>query len=40
VSADRIKLAERYELMGEIYKVAIPLYEMDRNFQVRMCLVI
>ena len=34
VSADRIKMSERYELMGEIYKIAIPLYELERNFPV------
>ena len=33
-SADRIRMSERYELMGEIYKIAIPLYEMERNFQL------
>ncbi|XP_066933536.1 dedicator of cytokinesis protein 11-like isoform X1 [Clytia hemisphaerica] len=32
VSADRIRMSERYELMGEIYKIAIPLYELERNF--------
>lgn len=35
ISVDRIKLSERYEMMGEVYRIAIPLYEMTRNFQVR-----
>ena len=34
VSASHIKQSERYELMGELYKIAIPLYELERNFPV------
>ncbi|XP_047129888.1 dedicator of cytokinesis protein 9 isoform X1 [Hydra vulgaris] len=33
VSVERLKLAERYEIVGEVYKLAIPLYEEERNYQ-------
>eukprot|EP00794_Sanderia_malayensis_P010919 gene10919-12079_t len=29
---ERLKRAERYEVMGTVYKIAIPLYEEDRDF--------
>ncbi|CAB4023626.1 dedicator of cytokinesis 9-like, partial [Paramuricea clavata] len=31
-SADLLAQAERYEVTGEIYKLVIPVYEQDRNF--------
>ena len=33
-SADLLAQAERYEVTGEIYKLVIPVYEQDRNFNV------
>ena len=33
-SADLLSQAERYEVTGEIYKLVIPVYEQDRNFNV------
>ena len=29
-----LKRAERYEVIGAVYKIAIPLYEEDREFSV------
>ena len=34
---ERLKRAERYEVMGAVYKIAIPLYEEDREFSVVLC---
>ncbi|XP_048588509.1 dedicator of cytokinesis protein 9 isoform X4 [Nematostella vectensis] len=31
-SAQFLDRAERYEVMGEVYKLAIPIYEQERNF--------
>lgn len=33
VSISGLKIAERYEVMGDVYKLAIPLYEQDRNYR-------
>ena len=35
-SAKYLEMAERYEVMGEVYKIVIPLYEQERDF--RVCL--
>lgn len=32
--ADYIKKAERYELLGELYKLIIPMYEKKRNYEL------
>lgn len=34
-SADLLAQAERYEVTGEIYKLVIPVYEQERDFNVR-----
>ena len=31
---ERLRRAERYEVMGTVYKLAVPLYEEDRDFSV------
>ena len=33
-SAKFLERAERYEVMGEVYKLAIPIYEQERDFLV------
>ena len=33
---ERLKRAERYEVMGTVYKLAVPLYEEDRDFSVSL----
>ena len=35
-SADLLAQAERYEVTGEIYKLVIPVYEQERDFNVRL----
>lgn len=32
-----LERAERYEVMGEVFKLAIPIYEQQRDFRVRHC---
>lgn len=34
--ADGLWKAERYELISDIYKLIIPIYEQRRDFEVRM----
>lgn len=34
--ADGLWKAERYELISDIYKLIIPVYEQRRDFEVRM----
>ena len=34
MSIDQLKTAARYEVIGDVSKLMIPLYEQDRNFQV------
>lgn len=29
-----LERAERYEVMGEVFKLAIPIYEQERDFRV------
>lgn len=36
--ADGLWKAERYELIADIYKLIIPIYEKRRDFEVRACL--
>lgn len=36
--ADGLWKAERYELISDIYKLIIPIYEQRRDFEVRMFL--
>lgn len=38
--ADRLWKAERYELISDIYKLIIPIYEQRRDFEVRMSFVL
>ena len=33
--AKNLERAERYEVMGEVFKLAIPIYEQERDFRVR-----
>ena len=33
--AKYLERAERYEVMGEVFKLAIPIYEQERDFRVR-----
>lgn len=33
-----LERAERYEVMGEVFKLAIPIYEQERDFLVSECL--
>ena len=33
--AKYLERAERYEVMGEMFKLAIPIYEQERDFRVR-----
>ncbi len=35
--AEILEKAERYELLGELYRLIIPIYERRRAFVVRMC---
>ena len=37
---ERLKSAERYEVMGIVYKIAIPLHEEERDFSVIMLVLI
>lgn len=37
--ADGLWKAERYELISDIYKLIIPIYEKRRDFEVRGCLI-
>lgn len=37
--ADGLWKAERYELISDIYKLIIPIYEQRRGFEVRMSFV-
>lgn len=37
--ADRLWKAERYELISDIYKLIIPIYEQRRDFEVPMSFV-
>ena len=32
--AKYLERAERYEVMGEVFKLAIPIYEQERDFRV------
>ena len=32
--AKYLERAERYEVMGEVFKLAIPIYEQERDFKV------
>lgn len=34
MSIDQLKTAVRYEVIGDVSKLLIPLYEQDRNYQV------
>lgn len=36
--ADGLWKAERYELIADIYKLIIPIYEKRRDFEVSPCL--
>lgn len=38
--ADGLWKAERYELISDIYKLIIPIYEQRRDFEVRMSFVL
>lgn len=38
--ADGLWKAERYELISDIYKLIIPIYEQRRDFEVRPPLVL
>lgn len=29
-----LEVAERYEMLGEIYKLVIPIYEFNRDYEV------
>lgn len=29
-----LEFAERYEMLGEIYKLVIPIYEFNRDYEV------
>lgn len=33
-----LERAERYEVMGEVFKLAIPIYEQERDFRVSECV--
>lgn len=37
--ADGLWKAERYELISDIYKLIIPIYEKRRDFEVQGCFV-
>lgn len=37
--ADGLWKAERYELISDIYRLIIPIYEKRRDFEVRGCLI-
>jgi len=36
--AHMLEKAERYELLGEIYRLIIPIFERKRDFEVRLLL--
>lgn len=35
LGADYMQKAQRFEGLGDIYRIAIPIYERTRNFEVR-----
>lgn len=37
--ADGLWKAERYELISDIYKLIIPIYEKRRDFEVQVCFI-
>lgn len=36
MSIEHLKIAERYEIISEVYKLVIPIYEEQRNYQVTL----
>lgn len=39
-AADCLQKAERFEVLGDVYKLIIPMYERSREFEVRHKLII